>query len=190
MANHSITDFISKFGGGTRINRFHVTGKLGESTVLDDNGGTFHIRAASLPASQIGGIPINYRGRTVVYPGDRVYAPWQITVIDENPKSTQTGKTLYKAFHDWSNQINNHRVNTSTQTNPSRHFSDQSSNAASTWSIKQLDTNGTTVIREFKLYNCWPMVVGAIELDMSQDNVLASFSVVLAYSHFDYVLSN
>ena len=92
MANdHSITDFITQFGGGTRLNRFKITGKLGDITLgssntdLSQGGGVYYVRSASVPGSQVGGIPINYRGRTVVYPGDRTYSPWNITVLDENP---------------------------------------------------------------------------------------------------------
>lgn len=182
--NQSITDFISNFGGGTRINRFRINGKIGNTakTDLTSKGGSFHIRAASLPGSQVGGIPINYRGRTVIYPGDRVYKPWAITVLDENPRESKTGKTLYQAFHEWSNNINSHTLNTTTQTDPSKHFAETSGGLV--WTVDQLDVNGTNPIRTFKLYNCWPAQIGEISLDMGQDNILATFPVTLVYSHW------
>lgn len=191
MANkHSITEFINSFGGGTRINRFRITGNLGEKTSLTDKGGTFLIRTASLPPSTVGAIPINYRGRTVIYPGDRAYAPWQITVLDENPKESKTGKTLYRAFHDWSNQINNHVLNTTTQTNPSDHFSNSTRSGGTVWTVEQLETNGANAIRKFTLHNCWPVAIGELTLDMSQDNVLGSFGVTIAYSHYEFSTTN
>ena len=120
-----------------------------------------------------------------MYPGDRVYSPWKIAVLDENPRETKTGKTLYRAFHDWSKQINDHKLNTSTQTNPSLHFTSQSK-INSTWSIEHLDTNGVNVIRRFKLHNCWPAIVGDMQLNMEKDNELASFMVTIVYSHFEF----
>jgi len=64
--NQSITEFINKFNGGTRLNRFKITGTVGPTSggtqvKLDDQQGAFHIRAAALPSSQVGAIPINYR---------------------------------------------------------------------------------------------------------------------------------
>jgi hypothetical protein len=193
MANdHSITDFITQFGGGTRLNRFKITGKLGNivtntpNTNLADGGGTYYIRSASIPGSQVGGIPVNYRGRTVVYPGDRIYSPWNIIVLDENPNSSG-GINLYKAFHQWSENINSHVFNTTANPNdPSAQFSNRlASNTGSAWTVEQLDTNGAATIRKFLLHNCWPIAVGPIELDMGQDNTIATFSVTMIYSHFE-----
>lgn len=179
MANkHSITDFIKAFAGGSRTNRFRITGTIGDGTIMGDKGGTFLIRATTLPASQVGGIPVNYRGRTVIYPGDRAYAPWQIAVLDD-PK----GHNLYKSFHNWSNQINKHADNSTTQTNPSKHFSGEGGGAL--WTVEHLETDASRVLRTFKLHNCWPAVVGPIELDMGQDNLLATFPVTIVYSHYE-----
>jgi hypothetical protein len=189
MANtHSITDFINNFGGGTRLNRFKITGTLGPTSggtpvKLDDKQGVFHIRAAALPSSQIGAIPVNYRGRTVFYPGDRTYLPWNITVLDENSKSTKTGIGLYQAFHKWHDEINSHTLNTTinlSKNNPRNHF------AADRWSVQQLEVNGETTVRSFGLYNCWPIAIGPIEMDMTKDNVIAEFAVTLIYSHFKH----
>jgi hypothetical protein len=190
MAHQTITDFINNFGGGIRPNRFRVTGKLGntDNTEMTDKQGTFHIRSASLPASSVGAVAINYRGRTVNFPGDRTYAPWDIVILDENPNETKTGKTLFKAFHEWSNIINDHVNNTTTKTNPVQHFTDNlGTGASNTWTVELLDVNGITAIRRFKLYNCWPVAVGALQLDMGQDNTVASFAVRLVFSHMEYV---
>ena len=180
-ANQSISSFINGFGGGTRPNRFYITGPVGGKgggaaiTTLDNN--QFHVRSASLPNSTVGAIPINYRGRTVVFPGDRVYTPWQITVLDDVP----SGKTrLFEAFHAWSNQLNDHGDNTSTQTLLKNHF-------AADWVVTQIDNNGSSVLRQFSLSNCWPISVGDFALDMGSDNTLSSFSVTIVYTHFEYL---
>lgn len=180
----SITNFISSFGGGTRTNRFRISGEIGG---LGSSTGTFfnpfHVRAATMPSAQVGAIPVNYRGRTVNYPGDRNYLPWQIVILDENPNEKQVPgtRTIYGAFHEWHESINSHATNTSKQTRPNNHFS-------SVWNIDQLDVNGTSTLRQFTLHNCWPVMVGPLELNMDQDNTLGSFSVTVAYSH--YIFAN
>lgn len=188
---HSITSFISAFKGGTRLNRFKVTGGIGPNRSTDDTG-AFHIRSATIPEAQVGAIAINHRGRTVAYPGDRSYEPWQITILDDTGDSN-----LHKLFHDWHNYINAHDTNktqtvsttttgtsttstTTTALNPSEPFAD-------TWTVEMLDVNGASLPnRLFTLKNVWPATVGPIQLDMSQDNTLASFAVTLIYSHYTY----
>ena len=181
MANNSITDFITKFNGGTRINRFNVAGNIGgRTTGTATPFNDFHITAASLPSAQVGAISINYRGRSISYPGDRVYAPWQIVVLDENPNGKKVigAKTIYGAFHDWHQKINAHSSNTTVSVSPGNHF------ASNVWNVTQYDVNGTTPIRTFSLHNCWPLQVGPIELDMNKDNIIGSFAVTIVYSHY------
>lgn len=183
----SITDFINAFKGGTRLNRFVVQGNI-----LPGNGGTtnqissFHVRAATLPEAAVGPITINHRGRSVSYPGDRTYQPWSITILDDHD-GTSTGGTinLYKMFHDWHDRINSHTKNVASYPTGQ----DPSSLFAKSWYVKQLNSNGGSTPlggRTFTLYNVWPVAVGPLTFDMSQDNVLNSFSVTLAYSHYKY----
>jgi len=219
MGSHSITDFINGFGGGHRINRFKVTGNIptinGDGINLNTSTPNynspsfkteitdFHVRAASLPTSQLGVIPVNFRGRTVNYPGDRIYQPWNIVIIDDNKISDKsTDKiSLYRAFHEWHERINSHANNVSTyegivgsgnntNTDPSQHFAGNSTplngRISPAWAIEQLDTNGAKTIRKFELWNCWPVAVGPVELDMSQDNVLSTFAVTMVFSHLKF----
>ena len=187
MPNNTISDFINGFGGGTRQNRFKITGIIGspskQNTTSTFDKNIFYVRTASLPNSTLGGIPVNYRGRTVVYPGERVYSPWQITVLDDKPSAKVK---LFEAFHAWSNGINDHVSNNTSQVglDPKKHF------ASNNWTVEQLDTNGTTTLRKFTLYNCWPQTVGDLALDMGADNTLASFAVTIFYSHYDITVPN
>jgi hypothetical protein len=178
---HSISNFIAGFNGGTRSNRFKVLGEISSKSKNTNTTLTnFHVRASSVPSAAMGAIPINYRGRTVNYPGDRVYQPWEMVVLDDI--STGSGKSLFYAFHQWQKDINDHVTNLTSTTgnaNPSNHF------AASVWTVQQLDTNGANAIRSFKLHNCWPVYVGPLELDMAQDNTLNTFTVTMVYSHFE-----
>jgi len=166
-----ISDFIGGFNGGTRLNRFEVTGNIGAGSGLSDFT-PFHIRSATLPEAIVGEIPINYRGRTVNYPGDRTYKPWEITILDDTGEDT-----LYKAFHNWHNVINDHDSNESINIDPGSHF-------ATDWSVQQFDPNGSDVIREFSLKNCWPIGVGQLPLSMNEDNQLGAFSVTMLFSHY------
>jgi hypothetical protein len=184
MANQSINDFINGFKGGTRLNRFEVIGNIGPGNGSNLLTTPFHIRSASLPEATVGAITINHRGRVVNYSGDRTYLPWQITILDDHAGGGNDKENLFKKFHDWHDRINSHGSNITTfpiGTNPSSLWS-------SSWIIKQYETNCNTALpgRTFTLFNVWPIGVGPLTLDMSQDNVLASFAVTLNYSHYTY----
>ena len=113
-----------------------------------------------------------------MYPGERVYSPWQITVLDDKPKNKTK---LFEAFHAWSNDINDHGSNTTTKAG----LDSKKQFATNNWTVDHLDTNGTDVLRQFTLYHCWPQAVGDLVLDMGADNTLASFAVSIFYSHYD-----
>jgi len=171
----NISDFINKFNGGTRVNRFSVNGKIGVNGSGTDFS-NYHIRAASMPEAILGNISVNWHGRTVNYPGDRAYKPWNITILDD----TGSGALLYKAFHDWHDTINNH------ETNKYEKIDSPKLNFATDWTVSQLDANGDKSIKKFILKNCWPLAVGPLELDMGKDNTIGAFQVTILFTHFDY----
>ena len=72
----NIETFRQNFSGGTRPNRFRVSGAK-----VDD--APFLVKATSMPAATVGIIPVPYRGRILKIPGDRLYAEWAITIIDD-----------------------------------------------------------------------------------------------------------
>lgn len=180
--SNTISNFISGFDGGTRLNRFRVA-STGQMTVTD-----FHIVAASIPGSKISPIPISYRGKTIFLPGERSYDPWTITVLDE----AGTGANgLHKKFMDWHNKISPLGDGLNVDD-----FVGSVNN--SKWIVEHLDhdvagTGSGTVanrIKSFALANCWPIEIGPINLDMSANNQLAAFSVTIVYTHIsDFVHS-
>lgn len=171
MANkNSITSFLGGFNGGTRLNRFQVT-TSGCADIVDDDT-RFHIRAAGTPSSNIVPLNINYFGRTIPIPGERTYDPWIITVLDD-----RGDRELYKKFKLWQKSIVDYGTGATIDT---------SKIGACKWTLEHYSNNNITNKKAFTLYQAWPIEVGAFNLDMSQDNVLASFQVTIAYTHFDF----
>ena len=76
----NITEFRSRMtGGGARSNLFEVTIEYPDLLGLptDSDGpkatGEFLIKAAEIPASNLGNIPVPYRGRVLPIAGDRTF---------------------------------------------------------------------------------------------------------------------
>ena len=106
----TIVDFRSKLtGGGARSNLFEVSIEYPTNMGLDTSSdgakatGEFLIKAAEIPASNLGNIPVPFRGRVLPIAGDRTFDPWTVTVINDE------FFTVRDAMEKWSNFINDIR---------------------------------------------------------------------------------
>ena len=113
MAN--INDFKSRLiGGGARANQFKVTLPFpGYSAVGGETSDlAFLCNATAIPGMTVADVPVNFRGRQLYIAGDRTFATWTITVLND------TDFKLHRAFERWMNGINNMTDNEGL-TNPS-----------------------------------------------------------------------
>ena len=170
MAN--ITDFKAKLsGGGARQNQFKVTMPFpGYSSV----GGeieelAFLCKVAQLPAMTIPSFTVPFRGRQIKIAGDRTYADWTITVLND------TNFKLRNAFERWSNGINN-ATDGEGLTNPADYQVDAF--------VDQLDRNGAT-IKSYTLRGVFPTEIAAIELAYDQNDAIEEFGVTFGYQFFE-----
>lgn len=176
----STSNFKAQFNGGTRANRFLVQGKVGLGTSTTTPDHTFHIRATFIPPITNVTLTAHAFGRKVNIPGDREYAPWQITVYDDfEPETTSNAttnpKNLFQLFHGWHENINSQANNTSAPP-----IVADSNAYKQDWTLNHLDLNGTA-LKTFKLIGCWPKTVGDIDFNMTRRNYLNTFSVIMLY---------
>lgn len=178
QVNNTISGFLGGFNGGNRPNRFEVTSsgcKYSTSGTLASGDTQYHIRAASIPGANVTPININYFGRTVPIPGERTYDEWTITILDD--KSSTDNLPLYEKFKLWQKKIVDYGLDFKVDTKDI---------SACKWTIKHYSSPDQAKLKTFNLYQVWPVYVGNFVLDMSQDNVLSTFDVRLAFTHFDY----
>jgi|TARA_R100000005_G_scaffold95562_2_gene77623 hypothetical protein len=167
-----IDDFRNSFKGGTRQNRFSVTGNIGavDKRALNATESLL-VKAAQFPPSTVGIIPVPFRGRIAKIPGDRQYLEWQISILDD------ASSALYKAFQDWSSLINSHFGNKQDPT-----WTD-TADALGEWEVTHLDLEGNP-IKKVTLKNCWPVEVGSIDLSYDAVDTVVEFPVTIAYDYF------
>ena len=165
----AISEFKNNFDGGTRPNRFVVSGSLGTDGDIPNH---FMVKAASMPAQTLGIIPVPFRGRIAKVPGDRAYAEWTMTVLDE------VTHDIRRKFEVWHEKFNAHRDNVVADpavlsgTGPE----------LTRWTVTQIDMFGSE-IRQIALHNCWPVEVGAIDLSYDTSDTLTEYAVTLAYDY-------
>ena len=175
LVEMGVNNFKKNFDGGTRPNRFVVTGEIG------GNSGTkpinnLYVKAASMPSSTMGIIQVPFRGRVIKLPGDRAYPEWTITLLDE------TTKDFREAFEQWNEAFNSHAENISGEQAGGLDLTN--TNLFTQWSVSQLDMQGD-VIRTTILHNCWPVEVGAVDLTYDAADTLTEYSITLSYDYID-----
>lgn len=164
-----ISTFKTAFQGGTRENRFVVSG------TIPYGGGEmsqFHIKSTFIPPMSTQRMQYEFFGRKAYYPAEKQYGPWSVVVIDD----TGTGN-LWQKFHKWHNTINNHKTNISTIPTVNSDYK------ANPWTVKHLNLDGDEGddVKSFTMYGCWPKVIEPIALSMINPNNLIQFQVLFIY---------
>ena len=179
FSNRSIVDFKQKLtGGGARSNLFEVEIEYPIEIAVDTsaNGpkefGKFMIKAAEIPASNLGNIPVPFRGRVLPIAGDRTFDPWTVTIIND------TNFKIRDAMEQWSNSINDLQTSQGI-IDPA----DYQTNAK----VKQLSRKGGNdpgkidVLREYRFEGIYPNVVSSIPLDYGATDQIEEFQVTFNY---------
>ena len=183
--DRTIVDFRSRMrGGGARSNLFEVniTYPEGIGVQEGDDGATgkgeFLIKAAEIPASNVGNIPVPFRGRVLPVAGDRTFDPWTVTIIND------TDFVIRDAMERWSNSIND--IQTAQGTiNPE----DYQTSAT----VKQLSRFGKNeddkiqVLREYNFVGIYPNVVSSIPLDYGATDQIEEFQVTFNYLFYEII---
>ena len=154
-----ITDFKSKLtGGGARSNLFEVVISFPSAAPADTNvldKSRFLIKAVALPDSIINPLTVAFRGRTLKLAGDRTFATWTISVIND------TDFAIRSAMENWMNKINKVSDNTGV--------TDSAEYTADAF-VYQLDRDGST-LRAYHFYDLFPTNISAIQLDYGTDGI-------------------
>jgi len=166
MAN--INDFKARLaGGGARANQFRVTMSFpsystqgGEVAEL-----AFLCNATSIPAMTVASFNVGFRGRQIKLAGERTYADWSITVLND------TDFLLRNAFERWQSGIN-FPSETDGYVNPAQYQRD--------CIVDHLDRNGS-VIKSYFIRDAFPTEVSATTLSYTTNDDIETFDVTFAY---------
>jgi len=177
MATLRLADFAANMAqGGARPNLFRVDLDPA-GPILSGLGQKFSFlcKASAIPASTVGVIPVPFRGRILKLAGDRTYADWTITVINDH------GWTIRKAFEEWSNKINHYIDNVSAVGSAAVRAGERYTNDGT---VTHLGRDGG-VVAQYQMKDCWPSEIAAIDLSYESTDAIEEFSVTLQYQWFE-----
>ena len=179
----NIQEFRSRMtGGGARSNLFEVEitfpeilrGSIDNDTVSDKI--PFLVKAAEIPASNLGNIPVPYRGRVLPIAGDRTFDPWTVTVIND------TDFLIRDAMERWSNSINDIQT-AQGRINPEEYQTSARVFQKSREGVGPGDPEQD--LRIYKFEGIYPNVVSSIPLDFGATDQIEEFQVTFNYLFYE-----
>ena len=175
FANRDITKFRDKLNkGGARSNLFEVEIKDipgGGEDVQDEV--RFLVKAAEIPASNIGNIPVPFRGRVLPVAGDRTFDPWTVTIINNDFK-------IRDSMERWSNFIND-MVLANGSVDPESY---QKSALVKQLSRDAASGDKPEVLRQYNFIGIYPNVISNIPLDYGATDQIEEFQVTFNYLYY------
>jgi len=182
FAERNITNFRDRLvGGGARPNLFEVNielpdGVIGQADYRDDV--RFMVKAAEIPAANVGNIPVPFRGRVLPVAGDRTFDPWTVTIINDSKFN------IRDAMEQWSNKINDLQFDVG-DISPSNYQTKaevfQLSRGGKTSSASSTGGESINVLRTYNFEGIYPSVVSSIPLDYGATDSIEEFQVTFNY---------
>jgi hypothetical protein len=183
MAFSSIANLRDTLGLGARANLFEVSLAFPiavagntpdpwqgpDQTTITTTNVNILVKAAQVPAFTIGTIEVPYKaGRRIKIPGDRTFADWTVTVINDEQHVAR------RAFTAWIDMISKGNYNSPTKSSVKNYYRDLT--------VTQLKGSGNAV-RVYKLLDAFPTDVSGVDLSMDSTDTLSEFTVNFQYQY-------
>ena len=157
--------------GGQRPTLFQVE-MTNPANSAGDIKTPFLVRASQVPASTLGFIEIPYFGRKVKIAGDRTFAEWNVTVMNDEDF------LIRNAIEEWMNEINSHLGNV-------RGFGSAADlNYKSTAEVTQFSKTGVP-LRKYKFNGIFPVNLTEMEVDWNATDLIQEFQVTFQYDWWE-----
>ena len=173
----SVNEFRSQMtGDGARPNLFEVSMPFPgfSSPANAQTKLTFMCKSAQLPGSTLGVVPVQYFGRELKFVGNRTFADWTITIINDEDFIVRN------AFERWMNGINSHNFNIRSP------LASAPLSYSVDGDVTQFGKKGDT-LKRCKFVGLFPTDITPIDVDWGSNDAIEEFSVTLTYQWWDAV---
>lgn len=172
----NVAEFRSNLiGDGARPNLFGVTLAFPTFAAGGAAAGAktqFMAKAAQLPGSTVGRVPMYYFGREMKFGGNRSFADWTITIVNDEDF------LIRNSIESWMNAINSHRGN--ARSNSAKNLSAYSVDAL----VTQYAKTGEA-IKSYNFVGMYPVDLAPIDLDWGSNDTIEEFSVTFTYQWWE-----
>lgn len=155
--------------GGVRPNQFRVTLSFPSAAgAFDTSKMSYLVSVAELPGQTVNPAIVQYRGREVKFAGDRVFAPWTVTILND------TDFTARNAIEAWMDAMEDYSGKFGV-TFPASYFSNLQ--------VEQLDRNGA-ILKTYVLAGAFPVDLSPVALDFGANDQISTFTCTWQYQYF------
>ena len=162
-------------GEGARPNLFSVSlvfPIIASNGSLASSKTTFMAKASQLPGSSIGTVGVNYFGREMKFAGNRTFADWSLTIINDEDF------VVRNSIESWMNSINSNvsNVRAPAASRPAGYTTDAT--------VTQYGKTGD-VLKTYNFVGLFPVDLAPIELDWGSNDAMEEFQVTFAYQYWE-----
>ena len=172
----NVAEFRSqKIGDGARPNLFSVALTFPTIAANGANAGrktTFMAKAAQLPGSTVGVVPVSYFGRELKFAGNRTFADWTLTIINDEDF------LIRNSLESWLNSINSHagNVRNASAVDPTGYSVDAT--------VTQYGKAGQE-LKTYKFVGLFPLDLAPIDLDWGTNDSIEEYAVTFSYQWWE-----
>jgi hypothetical protein len=133
----------------------------------------FKCKSAQIPGSTLGVVTVPYFGREVKFAGNRTFADWTVTIINDEDFG------IRKFFEKWMEAINGHVENTRGAgfNSPNKYVGQAK--------VRQYTKDGKTPAPlQYTFVGIFPTDISAIDLDWGSNDTIEEFTVNFTYQYW------
>lgn len=172
----NLSEFVGNLAGdGARPNLFSVSLVFPTFVANSSAAGqkvTFMAKTSQLPGSTIGTVTTNYFGRELKFAGNRTFADWTLTIINDEDFLVRN------AIERWMNSLNSHVGNARNPAAISAY------NYQVDAYVNQYSKDGQSIIKQYEIVGLYPTDLSPIDLDWGSNDTIEEFSVTFAYQYW------
>lgn len=166
---------------GARPNLFEVVLRFPNYVELGgiaNQQSRFYCKSAQLPGSTIGTVVVPYFGREVKVAGNRTFADWSVTIINDEDF------VIRNAFERWHRGINENVLNLRSPQALSTSPAAPGLSYAVDAEVYQYAKIGGAPIKKYKFTGLWVNDISQIDLDWGSNDAIEEYSVTLSYQYW------
>ena len=167
-------------GDGARPNLFSVSLTFPTIALNSTTAGqkvTFMAKTAQLPGSTVGTVPVYYFGREMKFAGNRTFADWTLTIINDEDFA------IRNSIESWMNAINSHsgNVRNAGAANVNGYTVDAT--------VTQFGKTGGQ-LKKYKFVGLFPVDLAPIDLDWGSNDTIEEYATTFAYQWWEADTTN
>ena len=164
-------------GDGARPNLFEVRlnfPSFAQNGAIAASKSTFMVKTAALPGSTVGMVTVPYFGREVKVAGNRTFADWTVTIINDEDFF------IRNAMESWVRGINENVTN--LRSNRARTSQQYGVDAT----VIQYGKDGRQ-LKQYRFVGMFPTDIAQIDLDWGSNDTIEEYTVNFAYQYWEAI---